>query len=231
MKQLISLFIVVFLLQSCGDDVQFNTPALQGNFEGRTWRADNFAGDIDFGGFLLEGQRGIEVLQLITPTDGAGTFELSSESAAIAIFKGVDGTVYSTRNIPDPEVTLYPVEGTITIAEVISTSDPNRVTGTFNFTAFSEDGQRSVNFIDGVVYRVPLTGGLTQIGGTDDNACLLATQALNAAQQVFDNTPTDDPNYTSVCNSYSSALQVAIDSCGDTSGDLQLALDGLGNCM
>lgn len=230
MKRIFIVVLMMILLQSCGDDVEFSTPALQGNFEGRSWKAESFAGDIDFGGFLFEGQRGVEVLQLVTPTDNLGSFELSSESAAMVIFKGVDGTVYSTRNNPDPEVSLYPTEGTITIEDIISTT-PNRVTGSFNFTAYSEDGQRSVNFIDGVIYRVPLTGGLALIDGEDDTACSAATQALTAAQQDFENTPTDAPEYPSVCNIYSTALQEAIDACGDTSGSLQTTLDSLGDCM
>jgi hypothetical protein len=89
MKKFVVLFVVAMAAVACGDEVEFSTPAIQGNFEGTAWRADYYAADIDFGGFLFEGGTGLEVLQLITPTDGIGTFDLSSESAAEAIFKGL----------------------------------------------------------------------------------------------------------------------------------------------
>jgi hypothetical protein len=40
-----------------------------------------------------------------------------------------------------------------------------------------------VNFIDGVFYRVPLTGGLVSLGTT--NSCQEASQALNTAEQIL----------------------------------------------
>ena len=46
------------------------------------------------------------------------------------------------------------------IVEDIDNAEPKRVTGSFRFNAFSEDGLRSVNFIDGVFFKVSLSGGL-----------------------------------------------------------------------
>ena len=37
---------------------------MQGNKEGESWKADSYAADIDFGGFLFEGSKRFEVLQL-----------------------------------------------------------------------------------------------------------------------------------------------------------------------
>jgi hypothetical protein len=162
MKRIFYLLVIVLTASSCGDEVEFNTPAMQASKDGVDWRADYFAGDIDFGGFIFEGGTRNEVLQLITPTDGTGTFSLSSTSGAVAIFKDFDGTIYSTANIPDPSVTVYPIEGEISVSE-IDNSSPKRVSGEFYFTAFSEDGLRSVNFIRGVFHRVSLDGGLDAI--------------------------------------------------------------------
>jgi hypothetical protein len=228
MKKFVVLFVVAMAAVACGDEVEFSTPAIQGNFEGTAWRADYYAADIDFGGFLFEGGTGLEVLQLITPTDGIGTFDLSSESAAEAIFKGVDGTIFSTANSPDPSVTLYPVEGTISVQDIDNSTSPQRISGEFNFTAFSEDGLRSVNFIDGVFYRVPLTGGLVSLGTT--NSCQEASQALNTAEQIFNNTTAGNPDYSEACNAYRDALLDAIEACGDSSGNLQTTLNDLGDC-
>jgi len=159
MKKNILLGALVFLFFGCSDTVEFNNPAFQANFEGESWRAISFAGDIDFGGFIFEGTRGLEVLQIITEDDSRGTYELTPESVSMAIFRDAEGTVYSTKNFPDPSVTLFPPEGVI-VVEDIDNEDPKGVTGTFRFTAFSEDGLRSVNFINGVFFKVKLFGGL-----------------------------------------------------------------------
>ncbi|MBO3115602.1 hypothetical protein J4050_02520 [Winogradskyella sp. DF17] len=230
MKRLFFLLVLaIFAVQSCSENVEFNTPAMQGNKDGATWRSDYQAADIDFGGFLFEGGTGLETLQLITPTDGAGLFELSSTSAAVAIFEGADGTVYSTANEPDPSVTLYPIEGIIEVEDINNNANPKLITGNFRFTAFSSDGMRSVNFIDGVFYRVPLVGGLLAIG--DENQCLQASQNLGITELNFNSTEMDDPNYSAVCNAYRTALEEAIEACGDDSGDFQQTIDGLGDCM
>ena len=163
MKKLILLSFIILTVFSCGDEIRFNTPAFQANREGETWRATYFAADIDFGGFLFEGGRGSEVLQLVTPTDGPGTFSLGGDSNAYAVYRDFDGTVYSTRNTPDPSVSIYPADGTISVQLVESTLDPKLVSGEFNFTAFTEDGLRSINFIDGVFNRISLIGGLEVI--------------------------------------------------------------------
>ena len=163
MKKLILLSLFVLTIFSCADEIRFNTPAMQANREGQTWRATFFAADIDLGGFLIEGGMGAEVLQLITPTDGVGTFNLGGTSGAYIVFRDFDGTVYSTRNTPDPSVSIYPADGTISVMEVDNDAEPKLVSGEFNFTAFSEDGLRSVNFINGVFNRVSLSGGLEVI--------------------------------------------------------------------
>ena len=159
MRKNILLIILSFIVLGCSDTIEFNNPAFQANFEGESWRAVSFAGDIDFGGFIFEGNRGLEVLQIITSDDRRGIYELTPESVSVAIFKDAQGTIYSTKNLPDPSITLFPPEGVI-VVEDIDNEEPKGVTGTFRFTAFSEDGLSSVNFIEGVFFKVKLFGGL-----------------------------------------------------------------------
>lgn len=228
MKRFFYLLVIGLTAFSCGEEIEFNTPAIQANRDGRAWRADYFAADIDFGGFIFEGGRPDEVLQLITPTDEIGIFDLSSESSAVAIFQDFDGTIYSTANLPDPSISPYPGEGQIRVLEIDNDADPKRISGEFYFTAFSEDGLKSVNFIRGVFNRVPLTGGLVAIG--NENTCLQASQSLNTVQQAFSAADTSDPNYADLCGDYKVALQNAIDACGDLSGSFQATIDSLGDC-
>lgn len=59
-------------------------------------------------------------------------------------------------------------------------------------------------------------------------SCEQATEnALAAALAFLD---VNDENYTELCNAYSNALQVQINSCGDPTGELQQQLDALGSC-
>jgi hypothetical protein len=163
MKKLALLLLTVLTLLGCGDEVEFNTPAIQGNKDGNLWRAQSYAADIDFGGFLIEGRNNSGTLQLVTTADTRGTFEVGGQSRNVAIFKDFDGTVYSTANAPDPSLSLYPAGGQIIVEDIINSS-PKTIEGTFWFHAYTADGLRTLNFNEGVFYRVPLLGGLVQIG-------------------------------------------------------------------
>lgn len=222
---LLCVFTNLLLLTDCAEEIEFNSPAVQGNKDGVLWRADYYAADIDLGGFLIEGKRSYQTVQLITITDTGGTFTLGNGSSNEAIFIDNDGTVYSTNNEPDPSLTLYPADGEIVIDEIEDTN-PKRVSGTFWFNAFSEDGLKTVNFNQGVFYRVPLQGGLTSGG----SSCIDATNDVVAAATDFAAIDTTDPNYTTVCTAYKDALTAQIDACGDTGGTLQALVDSLGDC-
>ena len=63
---------------------------------------------------------------------------------------------------------------------------------------------------------------------TQPNECDNATTAANEAESVFNNA--NDTNYTDLCNVYKSALQDKITVCGDTDGNIQSIIDGLGDC-
>lgn len=163
MKKTTIILLAFLSVFNCVDNVEFNSPAIQGDKDGDLWRAQSYAADIDFGGFLIEGGNNSGTLQLVTVADTRGTFEVGGQSGNVAIFKDFDGTVYSTANAPDPSLSLYPAEGEIIIEDIIN-SDPKTIIGTFWFHAYTADGLRTLNFNKGVFYNVPLLGGLVQIG-------------------------------------------------------------------
>ncbi|WMI69353.1 DUF6252 family protein [Mangrovimonas sp. YM274] len=223
----IALFtLALFTVFGCGDDLEFNTPAMLGKKDGELWRAKFYAADIDAGGLVVEGGNSYETLSLVTTLDNVGTYYLGGEHQSEARFKDAYGVTYSTLNAPDPSLQVYPADGEIEIVDFDNST--NTVTGTFKFNAFSEDGMKSVNFIQGEFYRVPLTGGLLVIGG--GTSCQQAQQATAEAAAAFAASSSEMPEYADLCNAYKDALVVQINSCGDTSGVLQAAIDALGDC-
>ena len=228
MKRLTTLFIIALTLISCGNEVEFNSPAVQGHYNGEIWRATSYAADIDFGGFLIQGTNYSETIQLVTVDDLAGTYNFGGDSPNVAIFKDADGIVYSTANNPDLNLSLYPAEGQVIIQNINNTT-PKTMTGTFWFYAYSSDGLNTVNFNEGVFYKVPLLGGLTAIN--NGSSCLQATQQANIAFSAFNLTDTSMTNYTELCNTYKLALINKINICGDSDGSQQAIVDGLGTCI
>lgn len=221
-----ALILLTFLsVFSCGNDIEFNSPALQGNKDGNLWRAKFYSADIDFGGFIIEGGNNYERVQLITSDDAPGTFSLGGDSTSEAIYIDGQGVVYSTANAPDPSLQLYPADGQIIVEDVENTT-PKTVTGTFWFNAFTADGLQRVNFNEGVFYKVPLVGGLV----SDGSDCLEATQASATAAQNYVATDPSMPDYAELCNAYKTALIAQMDVCGDSSGTIQMIIDSLGDC-
>ncbi len=228
MRTGVLLCLALLTLMSCGDQIEFNDPSIQGNKNGNFWRAQSYAADIDFGGFLVEGRNRGETVQLVTRNDVRGTFNLGGDNANVAIFRDLNGVVYSTANAPDPSLSLYPADGQI-IVEDISNTQPKTVTGTFWFNAFTEDGLRAVNFNEGVFYQVSLVGGLVAID--NGSVCLQATQQASIAAAAFNAIDTTAPNYTEICNAYKGALNAKITACGDQNGSIQAVVESLGDCI
>ncbi|WP_460220727.1 DUF6252 domain-containing protein [Psychroserpens sp. MEBiC05023] len=228
MKKLALLFITILTILSCGDEVEFNSPAMQGNYNGEAWRASSYAADIDFGGFLIQGSNNIETIQLITNNDTSGTYNLGGDiSSNVAIVKDANGVVYSTANSPHPSLSLYPSEGQIIVSDIIGTT-PKKISGTFWFYAYTADGLQSVNINEGVFHRVSLLGGLVAIG--NGNLCLELAQLVDNTGAAFSAVDETMPEYTDLCNAYKTALINKIDTCGDD-GSAQAIVDALGDCI
>lgn len=228
MKRVTVLLLILVTVLSCSDEIKFNSPAIQGFKDGQFWRSSSFAADIDFGGFLIEGAGNVETLQLITNNDIRGTYELGGENPSVAIFKDVNGLVYSTANEPDPSLSLYPSDGQI-IIEDITRDDPKQISGSFWFNAYTADGMNYINFSRGVLFDVPLVGGLLAID--NGSACLQARQQVDITRNAYNEVDSNDPEYTDVCNAYKQALIVRISACGDDSGVIQSTIDSLGDCQ
>ncbi|WP_138432873.1 DUF6252 family protein [Winogradskyella algicola] len=253
MKKLIVLSLILLSVFSCGDEVEFNSPAFQGSLDGTSWRAKAFSASIDENGFLtLYGTNNIETLELIIPTVAVGVYVFGDVNTIEARFTAADGTIYSTNNNPRPndDPPSYPEYGEIRLNEI----DNNTFTGTFRFTAFNETATQSINFTGltgeigldpvtgqngpiygGVFYRVPLISGTIPadpITCTDTE--MAAETALNAyemAQQVNEDGFVSSTEFETACNAYEQALMTQRDYCGDLDGSIQQMIEDLGNCQ
>jgi hypothetical protein len=161
MKKLhLLLILTIVSIFSCSDQIEFNSPAIQGNKDGEIWKAIYQAADIDFGGLVIEGGNNIETLLFVTVNDNRGTYVFGPGTSNEARFTDANGVVYSTKNEPDPSFSVYPSDGQIVIQSFDNNATPKTLTGTFWFNAYTSDGLKRINFNKGHVYRVPLVGGL-----------------------------------------------------------------------
>ncbi|WP_179343349.1 DUF6252 family protein [Winogradskyella ursingii] len=161
MKKIFLLFVTSLLFLSCGDEVEFNSPAFQGDRQNLLWRADDFSATVNSSGELtITGSNNIETVNLRIPQVIEGTFVTGETNEIEAEYIDAFGTRFSTNNRPDESVSLYPELGEIIIEEIGGTN--SRFTGSFRFLAFDETGLNSIGFTNGVFFKVPLiTNGVT----------------------------------------------------------------------
>ncbi|MBT8258944.1 MAG: hypothetical protein KJO49_10765 [Bacteroidia bacterium] len=151
MRRFFSIFMIGLLFWSCGDDLQDNTPSIQGIQNGEIlWKASGY--NVQTSGNLttITATTNTSTLQLIIPSISAGTYILNSSSNAMATFEE-NGVFYSTAN-DGTGSPVYVSDGMIDIESIGGGN--NAITGTFMFNAFDDSGQLTVNFIDGVIFRI-----------------------------------------------------------------------------
>ncbi|MBU2927823.1 DUF6252 family protein [Winogradskyella psychrotolerans] len=232
MKKLILLSLVFLAVFSCGDEVQFNSPAFQGDRENELWRAKGFSASIETNGFLtITGTNAAESVILTVPSVIESTFIVGDIDVIEAQYINSFGDTFSTTNKPDESVSIYPELGEIIIEEI---DVVNRTfTGTYRFLAFDASGLNSVGFTNGIFYKVPLVSGEFP---TNPITCADVQAAADVAQLAYEATFASDLEfvdseaYLAACNAYSNALTEQRTYCGDTDGSLQAIIDGLGDC-
>ena len=247
MKRLAILLITVLTFASCGDEVEFNSPSIQGAKDYVLWRAEFFNADIDSNGYLtITGGNNVETLILRMPSAAVGRYNLGDVESMEARFIDADGTVFSTNN-PPPDTIVYTEYGFIKLDEIIN----NTFTGRFEFNAYDSDGN-VVNFGGiteqnpnddedtgpdpiggGIFYRVPLTsGGFPSMVFTCDDA----DEQSELLQAAFDSTTADEltyinsGDYITACEALAASLEIQRQYCGDIGGALQTRINNLNAC-
>ena len=218
MKKHLLIFLSVFLIFGCADTIEFNNPAIQGNFEGQAWRANAFTAATRDGGLIVRGQRGGEILLIFTSRTDVGQYALGGNNVNEIRFITADGTTFSTLNdqAPNPPV-QFTSDGLVEIQEFNATA--NTVTGSFRFNAFTADGLSAINFIDGIFFQVPLNQDIVEV--TNGTTCESATTDLANLQSLTSGTI---PNET-LCMTLQMAYETQLLACGDPTGEIQAAID------
>ena len=231
MKKLAILLLTVLTLTNCGNEVEFNSPAFQGNRDYGQWRAEFTTAAIDENGFLtIRAGNNIETVTLTIPSVAVGSYTFGDVNSMEARYVDASGKVYSTNYRPDPEVSIYPEYGFVKINEINS----NTFTGTFEFLAFDESGLNSIGYNVGIFFRVPLTSGsIPAVVITCDDTEIEVTETRGAYLAAFSPSPDyiDRDTYFNSCIAYTEALIIKRDYCGDVDGLIAEEFVNLNNCM
>jgi len=241
MKKLILLSLVFLTVFSCGDEVQFNSPAFQGDRENALWRAKAFSASIADNGFLtITGINNGETVMLRVPSVTENTFIVGDVNTIEAEYVDGFGTIFSTNNRPHEDVSIYPELGEIIIEEI---DFINRTfTGTFRFLAFDATGinsdgfptgYNSVGFTNGIFYKVPLISGNFPI---DPITCPDVVIAVGDALFAYEAATSPSlefiikADFEAACNNYIDALNTQQSYCGDVDGAIQAIIDEIISC-
>jgi hypothetical protein len=155
MKKYIYLFISVFVLASCTEDVRFNNPAFQALKDNIFWRAQSYEAQISQDNrVVITGFLGYEKIGFQLPSAEVKTYTIGSDNNTGAFFYNEIGTV--------PSVYIAGVNmgsGQITITEYDIKN--KTISGTFNFNALktveNDSEKANISFTEGVFYKVPVT--------------------------------------------------------------------------
>jgi hypothetical protein len=251
MKKLAILLLTVLTLTNCGDEVEFNSPAFQGNRDNIQWKAEFTSASINENGYLtITAGNNIETVSLTIPSVAVGTYILGDVNSMEGRFVDFNGVVYSTNNRPNPDgplTSVYPEYGFIKLEEISN----NTFSGKFEFNAFDESGFNVVNFggvtesdavnglgsnpiNGGIFFRIPLvSGAIPAIVITCDDTEIDVTSTRANYLSTFSSTLEyiDAASYANACNVYSEALLFKRDYCGDVDGAIQQQISDLNTCV
>ena len=153
MNKIQYLLVVFLLFNNCESTVEFRIPAFQAHVNGdQFWEASLFSITTDASGAIITGSSLSGTLSMYMPSLEVGTHNFGNLEIATAIYQ--DTTYYSTT-YDGIESIAYLSDGEITIEEY--NSEENTISGTFNFDAYNDTGEYTINISQGVFYRLPIS--------------------------------------------------------------------------
>lgn len=218
-KYLIPVLLLLFLV-SCSDDIETNTPSMQGQ------TSFGFFHDMNAkvytnedGSMTIAGEDGSKKLHLTLQSISTDTvYELGGSSPHVAEYTNISGVLYSTDSLGD---------GTINI----TSADEDGVFGSFGFNA-RVDGHTgdTLNISQGALFGIPMAEG--SLDGDDDTSfpddpseeCAAAMVAYLDAFEAYNEAGYDEESSEIMqqrCAELKVAIEDVIDVCGDEEGVFQ----------
>jgi hypothetical protein len=195
-RLLMPLFTVLLVAFSACEDIQDNTPAMQGTLDDVFFKAnDARASETLDGDFLIQGITQDETLTLKVPSPQEGIYTLGEGSANYASFEDIEGNLFTT----DPNGS-----GKVEITRWDTTEKV--VDGTFNFTAIIP-GVDTLVVQRGIFYRVPY--GFGEEVEEPGNAGNFAAEVDGATFNPFTVTAVDSGNSIIIAGA-STAITITI---------------------
>jgi len=153
MNKIQYLLVVFLLFNNCESTVEFRIPAFQAHVNGdQFWEASLFSITTDASGAIITGSSLSGTLSMYMPSLEVGTHNFGNLEIATAIYQ--DTTYYSTTYDGIASI-AYLSDGEITIEEY--NSEENTISGTFNFDAYNDTGEYTINISQGIFYRLPIS--------------------------------------------------------------------------
>lgn len=155
MNKIQYLLVVFLLFNNCESTVEFRIPAFQAHVNGdQFWEASLFSITTDVSGAIITGSSLSGTVSMHMPSLEVGTHNLGSLEIATAIYQD---TMYYSTTYDGIASIAYLSDGEITIEEY--NSEENTISGTFNFDAYNDTGEYTINISQGVFYRLPISVG------------------------------------------------------------------------
>lgn len=216
MQKFIILFLLAYVSFSCSDEIESNSPSVQGEVDGVFFKANTSSAVLNPNNSLtIKGTTAFEEVTLKVANMQEGTYTLGENTQNEATFTNNDQVLFTTGSTGFGEINITKVEG-------------NTVSGEFFFDAYSATGD-TLNFNKGYFFFVPVGGNLPD--EEEDPTCEEATEEAEAAQLIYEEANPENPEeFVLACNAYKEALQQQKEICGDENEEIQAQIDALGDC-
>jgi len=214
MKKIFLLaFVAILTVVSCSDEIESNTPSIQGEVNGEFFRTKNTSATINEDGSLsITGQTDTETITLKTATAEIGAYALGSQNTNEATFQTLEGNFYSTGVDGMGQVEITKIQ-------------QGKISGEFYFDAVQDTEEDTLNFNKGFFFEIPLTNPGS---GVEVPNCEETQTISEEARQVYEEADSNDQEaFEAACLAYKNALEDEIEACGDEDGSIQTIIDEL----
>lgn len=218
MRKYIFYVLLLLVLAGCSDEIESNSPSIQGVLNNQFFRANDATATLNpDGSVTLIGSDASKIITLKAKKPKVGVYELGLNEDNAATFQILDSLFYTTGTTGNGQI------------EITEEKD-GALSGTFYFNArLNGISGDTLNFNKGSFFGVQVMN--VDPGDTQpDLSCEEATTNTAQASAAYIQAQSDGGTAQEIedaCQAYKEALQDQIDVCGDPDGALQAIMDNL----